>query len=145
MLGFNLRSLPVFLSFLLTLLSLMFHFLSFPSLSPPSFRKWVRSLKSSVCRWRSRETGSSSNWTTWKRSSQPNSTWPIRRWESFSRLCFSCTSSPVSWLSLFLVIASGVPPSGTGEGGGAKPGLSTDADHLPEGDSGETQDRAGCN
>lgn len=43
-------------------------------------------------------------------------------------------------LSLF---SSGVPPPGAGEGGGAEPGFSSDADQLSEGNSGEAQDRTG--
>lgn len=39
---------------------------------------------------------------------------------------------------------AGVPPAGAGEGGRAEPGLSTDADQLPAGDSGEAKDRVGC-
>ena len=44
-------------------------------------RKWVRSLRLSVCRWRSSATAFSSSSTTWKRSSRPSSTWPIRRYD----------------------------------------------------------------
>lgn len=39
---------------------------------------------------------------------------------------------------------AGVPPAGAGEGGRAELGLSTDADRLPAGDSGEAEDRVGC-
>lgn len=41
-----------------------------------------------------------------------------------------------------MVVSSGVPPSGAGERGGAEPELSSDADYLSEGNSGEAQDRA---
>lgn len=44
-----------------------------------------------------------------------------------------------------LLIFAGVPPPGAGEGEGAEPGFSSDTDQLPEGNSGETQDRTGCN
>lgn len=44
-----------------------------------------------------------------------------------------------------LLMSSGVPPPGAGEGGGAEPGFSSDTDQLSEGNSGETQDRAGRN
>lgn len=43
-----------------------------------------------------------------------------------------------------LLISSGVPPPGAGEGGGAEPELGSDADHLSEGNSGEAEDRTGC-
>lgn len=49
-----------------------------------------------------------------------------------------------NWLNL-LLFSSGVAPPGAGEGGAAEPGLSSDTDHLSEGDSGEAQDRAGRN
>lgn len=38
---------------------------------------------------------------------------------------------------------AGVAPAGAGAGGRAEPGLSTDADRLPAGDSGEAEDRVG--
>lgn len=46
---------------------------------------------------------------------------------------------------MIVVISPGVTPPGTGEGGGTKPQFNSDTDHLSEGDSGEAQDRAGCN
>lgn len=42
-----------------------------------------------------------------------------------------------------LLVSTGVPPPGAGEGGRAEPSFSSDTDQLLEGDAGETQDRTG--
>lgn len=67
---------------------------------------------------------------------------PLCRWWKV-RMKTVSLSSPLLCSPLRDCIA-GVPPAGAGEGGRAEPGLGTDADRLPAGDSGEAKDRVGC-
>lgn len=143
----NLPPSPIFSSCPSTSSHSSLHLLSFfiSSSFPPS-RKWVRSLRLSVCHWRSSATAFSSSSTTWKRSSRPSSTWPIRRYDATLNPHWSSSDMMMMMMMInSLLIFPGVPPPGAGEGGGAEPELSSDTDQLSEGNSGETQDRTGCN
>lgn len=67
-----------------------------------------------------------------------SSYWSANAWPAWPDRLHVYRHVSINWV----VVSSGVPPSGAGERGGTEPEFSSDADYLSEGNSGETQDRA---
>lgn len=67
-----------------------------------------------------------------------SSYWSANTWPAWPDRLHAYRHVSINWV----VVSSGVPPSGAGERGGTEPEFSSDADYLSEGNSGETQDRA---